>query len=112
MTDALMAERRRLRELLAHATPVGDWQAVEGDLEGKPVSEYARTLFVNRENDGTTTGRLFLTVAPNPIDPERGATVVPALTGDGPQAEANAELIAAAVNALPLLLDALDEVPA
>lgn len=98
------ADLKTLRTLHAAATPSGEWQAVEGDLEGKPVSEYARTLFANRENDGTTTERLFLTVAPNPIDPERRATVVPALTGNGPQSEANALLISAAVNALPDLL--------
>lgn len=97
-----------LRRLLAEATPVGDWRAVEGDLEGKPVSEYARTLFANRESDGTTSGRLFLTVAPNDIDPEKGAEVVPALTGNGPRSEANALLISAAINALPALLDAAE----
>lgn len=91
----MTARDARLRELAMEATP-GPWSAHEGDLEGKPASEYVRTLLANREADGTSTGRLFLTLAPNPIDPERGAEVVPALTGDGPSAEANAAYIAAA----------------
>lgn len=93
-----------LRALLDAATPVGEWRAVEGDLEGGTLNDYIATLLQNRQNDGTTTGRLFLTLAPNDIDPELGAEVVPAMCGDGPRAEANANLIAAAVNALPGLL--------
>jgi hypothetical protein len=82
-----------LRKVAEAATP-GPWRAVEGDLEGKPPSEYLRTLLANREQDGTSTGRLFLTLAPNDIDPERGGEVVPATTGDGPRAQANAAHIA------------------
>lgn len=108
----MSAEDDRLRELAQAATP-GPWSAHEGDLEGKPASEYVRTLLANREADGTSTGRLFLTLAPNPIDPERGAEVVPALTGDGPRAEANAAYIAAASPDVVLgLLDRLAAVEA
>lgn len=81
-------------QTVAKAATPGTWRAVEGDLEGKPASEYVRTLIANREADGTSSGRLFLTMAPNDIDPEIGAEVVPALTGDGPRAEANAAHIA------------------
>lgn len=95
-----------LRGLLADATP-GPWQAVEGDLEGKDAAAYAATLLGNRDKDGTA-GRLFLTLADNTVDPELGAQVVPALTGNGPRSEANALLIAAAINALPALLDAIE----
>ena len=97
-----------LRELLAAATPSGQWRAVEGDLEGGTLNDYIATLLTNRQNDRTSTGRLFLTLAPNDIDPELGAEVVPALCGDGPRAQANARLIAAAINALPSLLADLD----
>lgn len=98
------------------ATP-GPWRAVEGDLEGKPPSEYVATLLGNREADGTTTGRLFLTLAANPIDPELGAEVVPATTGDGPQSEANAEhialndpeFVASAMQALLSLTDVVEQ---
>src|SRR5690606_5031629 len=96
-----------IRERAEAATP-GPWEAREGDLEGKPASEYVRTLLANRERDETTSGRLFLTLAPNPIDPERGATVVPALTGDGPQAEANATFIAHTRTDVPALLAEVD----
>lgn len=97
-----------LRELAEGATR-GEWRAAEGDLEGKPPSEYLRTLLANREKDGTTTGRLFLVLAPNGIDPERGAEVIPATTGDGPQAEANAAYIAAASpDRILALLDEVD----
>lgn len=112
MSDDVTARDDRLRELAQAATP-GPWSAREGDLEGKPASEYVRTLLANREADGTSTGRLFLTLAPNPIDPERGAEVVPALTGDGPSAEANAAYIAAASPDVVLgLLDRLAAVEA
>ena len=80
---------------VAQAATPGDWKAVEGDLQGQPASEYVRTLLANREADGTSSGRLFLTLAANDIDPECGGEVVPALTGDGPRAEANATFIAA-----------------
>ncbi len=87
------------RELAATGTQ-GPWSAHEGDLEGKTPLDYIATLLRNREQDGTTTGRLFLMLAPNDIDPECGAEVVPATTGDGPRSEANAVKIARAVNAL------------
>lgn len=99
-------EVERLRALLAEATPL-PWRSVEGDLEGGSVVDYAAKLFGSRAEDSTTTGRLFLTLGRNDIDPERGAEVVPAMTGDGPRAQANADLIVAAVNALPVLLDLL-----
>lgn len=111
MSDDTKLTEAELRELLAAATP-GPWRAVEGDLEGRPASEYVRTLFANREADDTSSGRLFLTLAANPIDPEAGAEVVPALTGDGPQAEVNAALIVAAVNALSGHLTELAELRA
>lgn len=95
------------RELAATGTP-GPWSAHEGDLEGKTPLDYIATLLRNREQDGTTTGRLFLMLAPNDIDPECGAEVVPATTGDGPRSEANAVKIARAVNALGPLGDLLD----
>ena len=104
-------DRDALRRAEAEATP-GPWRSVEGDLEGKPPSEYLRTLLANREKDGTSSGRLFLTLAPNDIDPELGAEVVPATTGDGPRAAANARLIALARNALPALLDECDDLAA
>lgn len=100
-----------IRARLEAATE-GPWEAREGDLEGKPASEYVRTLLANREADGTSSGRLFLTLAPNRIDPEVSETVVPALTGDGPSAEANATFIAHARTDIPLLLTALDEAQA
>jgi hypothetical protein len=97
----------RLRKVAEAATP-GPWRAVEGDLEGGTPLDYVTTLLGNRGQDGTTTGRLFLTLAPNNIDPERGAEVVPAMTGDGPIAEANAEYIATFdPPAVLALLDAL-----
>jgi len=102
------AEQRDEWRALAEAATPGPWRAVEGDLEGKPASEYLRTLLANREADGTTSGRLFLTLAPNDIDPEAGAEVVPATTGDGPRSEANGAFIAAARTAVPALLDALE----
>lgn len=108
MSAELVAQIAELRLLLAQATPPGEWRAVEGDLEGGTLNDYIATLLTNRQNDGTTTGRLFLTLAPNDVDPERGEEVVPAMTGDGPRAEANARLIAAAINALPALLHAAE----
>ena len=81
-------------------------------IGGRPnAADYAATLLANRDKDGTS-GRLFLTVAANTIDPELGKQVVPALTGNGPRSEANALLIVAAINALPDLLDALEGVTA
>lgn len=100
------------RDLAAIGTP-GPWSAHEGDLEGGTPLDYIATLLRNRERDGTTTGRLFLTRGGNDEDPELGAELVTATTGDGPSAEANAVRIARAVNALPALadlLDALDDV--
>jgi len=100
------------RDLAAIGTP-GPWSAHEGDLEGGTPLDYIATLLRNRERDGTTTGRLFLTLGGNDEDPELGAEMVTATTGDGPSAEANAVRIARAVNALPALadlLDALDDV--
>lgn len=97
------------RVLAGQGTP-GPWSAHEGDLEGGTILDYLATVLGNREKDGTTTGRLFLTLGRNDIDPENGAEVVPAMTGDGPSAEANAHKIALAVNALPLLADLLDAV--
>lgn len=82
-----------LRAVAEAATP-GPWRSVQGDLEGKPPSEYVRTLLANREQDGTTSGELHLLLAPNDIDPELGSEVVPALTGDGPRARVNAAHIA------------------
>lgn len=92
------------RELAATGTP-RPWSAHEGDLEGKTPLDYIATLLRKREQDGTTTGRLFLMLAPNDIDPECGAEVVPATTGDGPRSEANAVKIARAINALGPLGD-------
>jgi len=105
--DRLDAIRARIEA----ATP-GPWEATEGDLEGKPASEYVRTLLANREADGTSTGELHLALAANPIDPERGGTVVPALTGDGPQARANAEFIAHAREDVPALLAEVERLAA
>ena len=97
------------RDLAAIGTP-GPWSAHEGDLEGGTPLDYIATLLRNRERDGTTTGRLFLTLGGNDEDPELGAELVTATTGDGPSAEANAVRIARAVNALPALADLLDAV--
>ena len=97
--------------LAATGTP-GPWTAHEGDLEGGTVIDYLATLVGNREADGTTTRRLFLTQAPNNIDPERGAMVVPCTTGDGPNSEANAVKLARAVSALGPLGDYDDAVMA
>lgn len=99
------------RDLAAIGTP-GPWSAHEGDLEGGTPLDYIATLLRNRERDGTTTGRLFLTLGGNDEDPELGAELVTATTGDGPSAEANAVRIARAVNALPALADLLDAVDA
>lgn len=71
------------------------WRAVECDLEGGTILDYLSTLLGNREADGTSTGRAFMVLGPNVVDPERGGEVVVAFTGDGPQAEANAHRIAA-----------------
>lgn len=97
------------RDLAAIGTP-GPWSAHEGDLEGGTPLDYIATLLRNRERDGTTTGRLFLTLGGNDEDPELGAELVTATTGDGPSAEANAVRIARAVNALPALADLLDAI--
>lgn len=99
------------RDLAATGIP-GPWTAHEGDLEGGTLVDYVTTLFANRNNDGTSTGRLFLTLAPNDIDPENGAEVIPAMTGDGPRAEQNAAKIVRAVNALGPLGNLLDTVAA
>jgi len=101
-------EQRAEWTLLADAAGPGPWQHFEGDLEGKPASEYVRTLLANREADGTSTGQLFLVLGPNTVDPENGPEVVPALTGDGPYSEANAAFIAAARDAVPALLADLE----
>lgn len=93
------------RELADSGTP-GPWADREGDLEGGTLLDYVSTLFANRD-DGTSTGRLFLALAHNTVDPEKGATVVPAMTGDGPHSEANATKIVRAVNALPAIADLL-----
>ena len=99
-----MTAADQIRALADTGTPAGQWSAHEGDLEGGTLVDYVTTLFKNRE-DGTSTGRLFLTLAPNAIDPEKGDHIVPAMTGDGPNAEANAVKIVAAVNALPKVAD-------
>ena len=94
------------RDLANTGTP-GPWTAHQGDLEGGTMLDYVATLLRNRD-DGTSTGRLYLTIGRNDIDPENGDTVVPALTGDGPNAEANAVKLVRAVNALPAIADLLD----
>lgn len=98
-----LTDEERLRDLLAAASPL-PWRVVEGDLEGGTMLDYVTTLLRNRSGDGTSTGHLWLTLAPNDVDPEKGAEVVPAMTGDGPKSEANAALVVAAINALPGLL--------
>jgi hypothetical protein len=93
-----------LRRLETAATP-GPWDygtgySADGERQSTTKADKAEFLSLSLNDTGSP---LWL------VD---NTDVIPAVTGDGPNAKANAEFIAAARNQLPRILDALDAVTA
>lgn len=96
MTDDVRADARRL---LQGITP-GKWRHCTGPAEGESKAEYLAGCITNADES------LHVVIAQSP-EPKY-AYVIPALTGDGPTSDANAEFIAAAPEITQRLLAELD----
>lgn len=99
MTEPI--DRAAIKARAEAATP-GPWEAAKG---ATPDGKYLTTTKAEKEE--------FLRLAINNDDAELwlidNADVIPAVTGDGPSAQANAEFIAHAREDIPALLAALEE---
>lgn len=98
MADLDLAE---LRRLLAEATP-GPWRVAHVPDDRDPAEYLAELLSYG-------SGRCWgLAVPIDDATDINDEAKFPSITGNGPTSEQNARLIAAAVNALPALLDRLE----
>lgn len=98
----MSAAQDRARELLAGITP-GKWERRIGPDDQTPAEFIAGI-------DGVDGEPLHVVIAPSPED--RYASVVPAITGNGPTSRVNAEFIAAAPDLVRDLLAELDQAQA
>ena len=102
MTDLTPEKREELRTLLDNATP-RPWAAATPGSTTETRAQWITSALL--APDAPAAGGLWVAWVPD--DHTMGIRIA-ATTGDGPHAEPDADLIAEAVNALPVLLDAAD----